>query len=351
MRVPSVPSTSCPAVASRRCITAPTRSVTRPPTPFVTKGEARAWLNMQQQTDIIRRPWQPPEASTPRTTLTFEAYAEQWLSHRQLKTRTREHYRKRLDHHLLGAFGAMPPASVTAHTAVGRTPAAGTCPSMRLTLQCLDLLGQCVTLPLHLTQLGAVRAASPEGARCRHRWSPSAWSAGSVLSGCPTGCLRRRSLPDAAATMVPGGWSACQSSVSSGVGEVVGGVEAGQDGRDGARCGHAGGEPVCVVREKLGGPAHRHVAAVCVLEQLDHLARRAGALDSVGGRQPVGLHVVIVHGAPSQSGPQRGVQSRCAPPTATRSRCWARDLIEAQGRLAVCRKGDGLRHGEGTNIA
>ena len=45
--------------------------------------------------------------------VTFGGYAEQWLACRELKPRTREHYRKLLDEHLLPAFGP---------TALARSP-------------------------------------------------------------------------------------------------------------------------------------------------------------------------------------------------------------------------------------
>ena len=54
-----------------------------------------------------------PEA-TPRTTVTFEAYAEGWLARRELKARTHEHYRWLLDEHLYPAFGSDPLTALTA---------------------------------------------------------------------------------------------------------------------------------------------------------------------------------------------------------------------------------------------
>src|SRR6478672_11768204 len=53
------------------------------PTLFVTKAEARAWLALRQS-EIIRRAWQPPEA-TPKAAVTFTAYAQEWLACRELK--------------------------------------------------------------------------------------------------------------------------------------------------------------------------------------------------------------------------------------------------------------------------
>jgi hypothetical protein len=73
-------------------------------TTFASKAEARAWLALRQA-DIIRKAWQPPEAVSRPGRLTFGACVEQWMTHRQLKPRTREHYRWLLDEHLIPAFG------------------------------------------------------------------------------------------------------------------------------------------------------------------------------------------------------------------------------------------------------
>ena len=80
------------------------------PTTFVTKSEARGWLSLQHA-EITRKAWAPPQ--TVPTVVTFGGYAEQWLAQRDLKPRTREHYRKLLDQHLLAAFG---PAALTSIT-------------------------------------------------------------------------------------------------------------------------------------------------------------------------------------------------------------------------------------------
>ena len=84
------------------------------PTLFLTKRDARGWLSLRQA-EIIRKAWEPPEANENRpTTTTFAEYAEQWLAQRELKDRTREHYRKLLDQHLLKApFASMPLSSIT----------------------------------------------------------------------------------------------------------------------------------------------------------------------------------------------------------------------------------------------
>ena len=89
------------------------------PTLFLSKRDARAWLALRRA-EIISNAWTPPGADRePAPKITFSEYADQWLATRQvggrpLKDRTREHYRKLLDEHLLPTFGALPLASITA---------------------------------------------------------------------------------------------------------------------------------------------------------------------------------------------------------------------------------------------
>ena len=84
------------------------------PVTFVTKSEARGWLSLAHA-EITRKRWAPPE-SVPTAVVTFGGYAEQWLAQRDLKSRTREHYRKLLDQHLLPAFGPTALASITSES-------------------------------------------------------------------------------------------------------------------------------------------------------------------------------------------------------------------------------------------
>lgn len=84
------------------------------PTLFLAKKDARGWLSLRRA-EIIRNAWQPPEAHEQKPNpVTFAEYAETWLAQRDLKERTREHYRKLLDQHLLKSFGSLPLASITA---------------------------------------------------------------------------------------------------------------------------------------------------------------------------------------------------------------------------------------------
>lgn len=64
----------------------------RAPTTFQTKGDATAWLAMQEA-DVLRSQWQPPKAEK-RAVPQFRDYATDWLAGRELKPRTRDEYRK-----------------------------------------------------------------------------------------------------------------------------------------------------------------------------------------------------------------------------------------------------------------
>lgn len=88
------------------------RRYTAPKT-FTAKADAKGWLAVRQS-EIIHKAWEPPEVTPKVTKTTFADYAEQWMAHRQLKVRTREHYRKLLDQHLIPAFGTWPLGSITA---------------------------------------------------------------------------------------------------------------------------------------------------------------------------------------------------------------------------------------------
>ncbi len=81
------------------------------PTTFQTKQDARAWLAMQHA-DIVRKQWAPPDAA-PAVKITFASYAHTWLTDRTLKPRTRDHYQRLLDVHLLPTFGTMVLTSIT----------------------------------------------------------------------------------------------------------------------------------------------------------------------------------------------------------------------------------------------
>ena len=83
------------------------------PTLFLTKRDARGWLSLRQA-DIIKGAWMPPSAAErPQHRLTFKTYSDTWMAQRELKDRTREHYSKLLEDHLVPRFGSHPIASIT----------------------------------------------------------------------------------------------------------------------------------------------------------------------------------------------------------------------------------------------
>lgn len=89
------------------------RRYTAPKT-FLTEKDARGWLSLRQS-EIIRNAWMPPEADDkPAPKLTFETYSKTWMAQRDLKDRTREHYTKLLEDHIVPKFGPLPIAAITA---------------------------------------------------------------------------------------------------------------------------------------------------------------------------------------------------------------------------------------------
>jgi integrase len=74
------------------------------PTTYDTRKAADSHL-AGVRTDIERGIWKPRELETP-VVPTFAAYAEGWLADRELRPRTRAHYRTMLDRFLLPTFGA-----------------------------------------------------------------------------------------------------------------------------------------------------------------------------------------------------------------------------------------------------
>ena len=79
---------------------------------FLAEKDARGWLSLRQS-EIIAKSWMPPHAHEAQTKLTLDVYADNWLELRDLKSRTREHYRKLLDEHILPEFGTRPIGSIT----------------------------------------------------------------------------------------------------------------------------------------------------------------------------------------------------------------------------------------------
>jgi integrase len=92
------------------------------PTTYDDKETAGLWLRQERRlVEDHPESWRPPkermraaQAEAKRRGLTFGEYAETWLATRRnkkgqpLSPRTREHYRKLLDEHILPTFGPMP---------------------------------------------------------------------------------------------------------------------------------------------------------------------------------------------------------------------------------------------------
>lgn len=70
------------------------------PVTFAAKEDAEGWL-AARRAEIKNEDWVPPSVKKP---VTFGEHAERWLTNRQLKPRTRYHYRKLLDARILPTF-------------------------------------------------------------------------------------------------------------------------------------------------------------------------------------------------------------------------------------------------------
>ncbi|MBB2772337.1 UNVERIFIED_ORG: integrase [Mycolicibacterium obuense] len=101
------------------------------PSTFDAKVDAEAWL-ADRRREIDRELWSPASGQEERPSAPFGEYAEAWIRQRGIKDRTREHYRKLLDNHILPTFSDVELRDVTP-AAVRRwyaTTAVGT-PTMR----------------------------------------------------------------------------------------------------------------------------------------------------------------------------------------------------------------------------
>lgn len=89
--------------------TAPNGKMLTAPVTFETLGVARKFLSLKES-EIITNTWNP---SAKYSTSTFGEFAQVWISQRDLKPRTFEHYGKILDNHLLPIFGGERIASLS----------------------------------------------------------------------------------------------------------------------------------------------------------------------------------------------------------------------------------------------
>jgi len=81
------------------------------PMTFDTSGDADTWLTTIRA-DLARGLWRPPERDR-QAPITLTEYSEAWLEDRDLKPRTREHYRKLLEQHIRPTFGNIAVRAIT----------------------------------------------------------------------------------------------------------------------------------------------------------------------------------------------------------------------------------------------
>jgi len=101
------------------------------PSTFTAKPDAEAWLSTERKL-IETDQWLPPDQrdrAREVEVLTFGTFADEWLTSRTLKPRTRQHYQQLLDRFLLPEFGDAALTSITSaqvrawHLSLGiRTP-------------------------------------------------------------------------------------------------------------------------------------------------------------------------------------------------------------------------------------
>lgn len=153
--------------------TGPDGNVYIAPKTFDAKVDAEAWLTDRRR-EIDRELWAPSSGQEERPSAPFGEYAEGWLKQRGLKDRTREHYRKLLDQHVLETFADVDLRDITP-AAVRRwysTTAVGT-PTMRA--HCYSLLRAIMQTALadDLIDSNPCRIAGASTARRVHKIRPA----------------------------------------------------------------------------------------------------------------------------------------------------------------------------------
>ena len=78
---------------------------------FDSRTDAAGWLKQDDATAFADSP--KVVAAVPKGKLPFKAYADTWLEQREVRPRTRSHYRTLLDNWLLPTFGATPLSGIT----------------------------------------------------------------------------------------------------------------------------------------------------------------------------------------------------------------------------------------------
>src|SRR3954467_12804199 len=67
------------------------------PVTFDSKMDAEAWLAARHR-EIVSDDWQPPVRTV---AITLNVFADRWLTHRELKPRTRDQYQRLLEREIL----------------------------------------------------------------------------------------------------------------------------------------------------------------------------------------------------------------------------------------------------------
>ncbi len=81
------------------------------PLTFDTKGDAETWLSTIRA-DISRGVWKPAGRTTG-APMTFGEYADTWLTERDLRPRTHDHYQRLVDRQIRPTFGAVAVKDIT----------------------------------------------------------------------------------------------------------------------------------------------------------------------------------------------------------------------------------------------
>lgn len=102
-----------PSGAYQARYTGPDGTMYSAPRTFTAKSHADAWL-AERRTEISHGTWRSPSSQPAEeaTAVTFGDYAGAWLAGRDLKPRTRAHYRSLLESRLLPTFGDRPIAAI-----------------------------------------------------------------------------------------------------------------------------------------------------------------------------------------------------------------------------------------------
>lgn len=156
--------------------TGPDNNVYIAPKTFDAKVDAEAWLTDRRR-EIDRELWSPDSGQEERPSAPFGEYAEAWIKMRGIKDRTREHYRKLLDNHILDTFADIELRDITP-SAVRRwyaTTAVGT-PTMRAHAYSLLRAIMQTALADDLVDSNPCRIAGASSARRVHKIRPATLS-------------------------------------------------------------------------------------------------------------------------------------------------------------------------------